>query len=195
MVPRCHDGDDGSECTARWVFRVLRATVWGTYCTMHAPAAQYLPRTVSHHSTQASFYLLFTTVLGRGQHFSPSGLAGNGNDKDRAREAGARRSAAGAGTLYLLCRWMRYSVLSPEEVSAHSAVAEYSTRRPGLLAYELGKPAKYITPTHARTQAPSHSPIPLFVMTISLLRSQQSLWSHSTSTTLQELCSHLQDLK
>lgn len=77
-----------------------------TYCTMHAPAAQYLPRTVSHHSTPASFYLLFTTVLGRGQHFSPSGLAGNGNDndKDRAREAGARRSAAGAGTSYLLPR-------------------------------------------------------------------------------------------
>lgn len=58
--------------------------------------AQYSLRTVSHHSTQACFYL-FTTVrtvlrssvdfgLCRGQHFSPSGLAGNGNDKDKGRE-------------------------------------------------------------------------------------------------------------
>jgi len=37
--PRSHDGVDGqngSECTARWVVQgVLRATVWGTYCTTH----------------------------------------------------------------------------------------------------------------------------------------------------------------
>lgn len=39
--------------------------------------------------------------------------------------------------------------------SCHSAVAAvYSTRRAGLLAYERGKPAQYITRTHAHNQRP-----------------------------------------
>lgn len=99
VVPRCHDGVDGSECTAKVGAQGVvghSPTVWGTYCTMQAHAAQYLPRTVPHHSTQPSFYLLFHHCTGqpsralpgsvlvgglwlvmlvcRGQHFSPSGL-------------------------------------------------------------------------------------------------------------------------
>lgn len=49
----------------------------------------------------------------RGQHFSPSGLADDGNDKDKAREAGARRPVLYLGTQVLYCG----TVLSPQEVS------------------------------------------------------------------------------
>lgn len=75
VVPRCHDGVDGSECTARWVFRVLRATVWGTYCTMHAHAAQYLPRTVSHHSTPGQLLFIIHPRC-RGPAFQPKWAGG-----------------------------------------------------------------------------------------------------------------------
>lgn len=106
MVPRCHDGVDGSECTARWVVQGAAGHCLGyvLHDALHMLHSTYLPRTVSRHSMQgqtASIYYSTHHLTGqtvgsglvcRGQHFSPSGLAGSGNDKDKGREAGARRS-------------------------------------------------------------------------------------------------------
>lgn len=114
-----------------------------------------LPRTVSHHSTQPSFYLLFTTVP------RPSISAQVGWRATAMTKTKRGRQERDARYCSRYCSRYCTVVLSPKEVSvclAHSAVAvlEYnSTRRAGLLAYELGKSAQYIiTPTHAHSQHP-----------------------------------------
>lgn len=103
-----------------------------------------LPRTVSPHSTQASFYLLFTTVP------RPS-ISAQVGWRATAMTKTERGTVAGTALWYRLPRKC-LSVL----LTLQLQYWEYSTRRAGLLAYELGKSAQYIiTPTHAHSQ---HTP-------------------------------------
>lgn len=164
MVPRCHDGVDGSECTARWVVQGVAGHCLGyvlhnacTCCAVLAPYSttpQYPDQLlfIIHHCTRAA-------LVCRGQHFSPSGLAGNGNDKDRAREGGARRPVLYLGTQVLYCGTVPVPPRKCLSVlSAHPAVAvSQCTRRAGLLAYEHGKYCAIIHNTHTRTR-PKHPP-------------------------------------
>lgn len=111
MVPRCHDGVDGSECTARWVVLVVQGAaghclgyVLHNACTCCAVLAPY--SITPQYPGQLLFIIspLYPgSLVCRGQHFSPSGLAGNGNDKDKAREAGPRRPVLYLGTQVLYC--------------------------------------------------------------------------------------------
>lgn len=108
VVPRCHDGVDGSECTARWVVQGAAGTLSGVRT---AQCMHMLRGTcpIQYHTTvprPASIYyspLYPGSLVCGGQHFSPSGLAGNGNDKDKAREAGPRRPVLYLGTQVLYC--------------------------------------------------------------------------------------------
>lgn len=116
-------GSTGRNAQPGGWFRVLRATVWGTYCTMHAHAAQYLPRTVSHHSTQysrpASIY--YSTTVPRPSISAQVGWRATAMTKTKR---GRQERDARYCSWY--CGRYRAVVPFPQEVSvclAHSAAA------------------------------------------------------------------------
>jgi hypothetical protein len=162
------DGQNGSECTARWVVQgVLRATVWGTYCTTHCTCCTST-YPVQYHTTVrrrgGSIYYPPTLPASRAPRTVGSGLCAAASISAQVGWWAAAMTKTKGGRRERGARFGTVLYCTTDCPSAHSAVAS--------VVYEHGKSAKYITPTHTHTRTPSTHTLsltPSFVMTVSLL--------------------------
>lgn len=132
MVPRCHDGVDGSECTARWVVQGVAGHCLGyvLHDALHMLHSTYLPRTVSRHSMQgqtASIYHsthhLTGQTVGSGLCAAASISAQVGWRAAAMTKTKGGRQERDARFGYCTRDCTCTVVPSPSKVSAHSAVS------------------------------------------------------------------------